>query len=340
VTLHIGDCRDTMRRLIADGVKVQTCVTSPPYWGLRAYLADDHADKRHELGLEATPELYVKKMVQVFRLMRELLVDTGTCWVNFGDSFSDKQLQGIPWKVAFALQADGWWLRSDIIWHKPNPMPESCTDRPTKSHEYIFLLSKRASYFYDAAAIAEKSVYPGDNRAERTDTRKAIDLMCLDGGSRARTGNPTGEFRNKRTVWTVATAQCRGGHFATFPPKLIEPCILAGTSQRGHCPECGKGWERDVEIESRPNGGIGKHRTVSGGVSNDARTRIDNGCWKPGCACGLDPVPGIVLDPFMGSGTVGQVCESLGRRWIGCELSAEYGKLSDQRTAQQGLVLA
>ncbi len=161
-------------------------------------------------------------------------------WID-GDWFCDhspknyksKDLIGIPWMLAFALRADGWYLRSEIIWHKPNPMPESVTDRPTKAHEQIFLLSKSASYWYDADAIAEQSVYPGDNRAARTDTRKALEAFCKDNGSRQRTGNPTGETRNRRSVWSIASSPYAAAHFATYPPELIKPCILAGCPSGG-----------------------------------------------------------------------------------------------------------
>jgi DNA modification methylase len=261
VTILHGDCRAVLPTL-AEG-SVQCCVTSPPYYGLRNYGVDG------QIGLEPTPDEYVAEMVAVFREVRRVLRDDGTLWLNIGDSYhnlrthnnggaptntvhrgtardgterfgrtnrshrlpgiKDKDLIGIPWLLAFALRADGWFLRSDIIWHKPNPMPESVRDRPTSAHEHVFLLSKRAGYFYDAGAIAEPADYPGDDRHNRTDTRKAIDAMCADGGSRARTGNPTGDTRNARNVWTIATQPYSGAHFATMPPDLAERCIKAGT---------------------------------------------------------------------------------------------------------------
>ena len=226
-----------------------------------------------QIGLEATPDAYVAELVAVFREVRRVLRNDGTVWLNLGDSYASggtggtsdksklhgglgvgptekikqgpiisrkpseclkpKDLIGIPWRVAFALQADGWYLRQDIIWSKPNPMPESVTDRCTKAHEYMFLLSKSARYYFDAEAIAEVSAYPGDNRAERTDTRKLIDPFCQDNGSRARTGSPTGDTRNKRSVWEVASQPFSEAHFATFPPALIEPCIKAGCPAGG-----------------------------------------------------------------------------------------------------------
>jgi DNA modification methylase len=338
----IGDCRDTMRKLIVDGVKVQTCVTSPPYWGLRDY------GVAGQLGLEATPLEYVDNMVETFGLVRELLADDGALWLNLGDSYAGapggyqgkhgqresrtftaridlvkrglglkpKDLCGIPWRVAFALQADGWYLRQDIIWHKPNPMPESVRDRCTKAHEYIFLLSKRERYYFDADAIAEPLAYGSVERLSQpnlTNQQGSDRVPGKTNGSmkavyrKAYTGESTKDYasggaqdagatkarivdgilsgdlvsRNKRSVWTVTTKPFSGAHFATFPPDLIEPCILAG---------------------SRPGD--------------------------------------VVLDPFMGSGTTAQVAQQLGRQWIGCELNPEYVQLQDTRTAQQGMVLA
>jgi len=257
IILH-GDCLAQLKNL--PDASVQCCVTSPPYWGLRDYGVEG------QLGLEATPDAYAQKMVAVFSEVRRVLKDDGTCWVNLGDSYAsatkgsggpsskqlsnagsfhsviqrldhglkDKDLVGIPWRVAFALQADGWYLRSDIIWHKPNPMPESVTDRPTKSHEYIFLLTKSERYYYDHEAIQEALTRP-DEGERKTPARfgGANKFVEAQKQSRLHSGN---EYlgtakgkRNKRTVWTVATQPYAEAHFATFPPKLIEPCILAGS---------------------------------------------------------------------------------------------------------------
>ena len=238
--IEFGDCRDTMRKWASDGVEVQTCVTSPPYFGLRDYGHDG------QIGLEQTPEQYIAAMVEVFRCVRDVLADDGTLWVNIGDSYArtggtdrkvsasaqvgstrntleqmsdrtsnaaalglkSKDLIGIPWMLAFALRADGWYLRQDIIWHKPNPMPESVRDRCTKAHEYIFLLSKSERYFFDNEAMREAAHQLGrSSDAERVEDGK----------------------RNRRSVWTVATRPYKGAHFATFPTALIEPCVLAGS---------------------------------------------------------------------------------------------------------------
>ena len=390
--VHVGDCRELLARMPDESVNC--VVTSPPYWGLRDYGVDG------QIGLEATPEEYVSKIVDVFREVRRVLRADGTLWLNLGDSYATgagavgehpgggvqgarwrggldradddkrgyrgeclangrgdspailrvktralrdgshcgkhtaiaakgpmtqpnrmpiaglkpKDLVGIPWRVAFALQADGWWLRKDIIWQKPNPMPESVTDRPTSAHEYVFLLSKSREYFYDAAAIRERQSAPEastpDDRARAFSRRRQTvvqphqDSVAPEDLNRKRSGNKTRSrrdgaggvyghgshqafgvpwvdndgLRNKRSVWTIATEPYGGAHFATFPRKLVEPCILAG------CP--------------------------SGGV---------------------------VLDPFGGSGTVGEVAEVLGRNWILIELSPEYAELARKRVAQRGL---
>ena len=251
-----GDSLAVLRTL--PDASVHCCITSPPYYGLRDYGMDG------QIGIEPTPDAYIARLVEVFREVRRVLRDDGTLWVNIGDSYAStptgglssapskmtggrdnqaagcarpnkitgdlkpKDLIGIPWMLAFALRADGWWLRQDIIWHKPNPMPESVRDRCTKAHEYIFILSKSARYWWDAGAVAKESAYPGDNRAERTDTRKALDPMCIDGGSRARTGNPTGLTRNRRSVWSLTTLPTPDAHFATFPIELPETCLKAG----------------------------------------------------------------------------------------------------------------
>jgi DNA modification methylase len=243
-TILTGDALEQLKT-IHDG-SVNTCVTSPPYYGLRDYGVDG------QIGLEETPEQYISKLVAVFREVRRVLWDDGTLWVNIGDSYAGsggagnqfgqlekdgfnaykqkelptqckpKDLIGIPWMLAFALRADGWYLRQDIIWAKPNPMPESVKDRCTKSHEYIFLLSKSKQYYYDADAIKELSAtdphIPGNIKVD--DSRNDADQM----------GKIWGEdgMRNKRDVWTVTTKPYTEAHFATFPQALIEPCILAG----------------------------------------------------------------------------------------------------------------
>jgi DNA modification methylase len=224
----IGDCRESLRSLEASSI--QTCVTSPPYFGLRDYGQDG------QLGLETTPDAFVAVMVEVFRDVHRVLADDGTLWLNLGDSYgSGKQLLGIPWRVAFALQADGWYLRQDIIWHKPNPMPESVRDRCTKAHEYIFLLSKSDRYFFDSDAMREPCSKDMQRRAAKGHTRGAggkIDASRQDAdtlrGEHAKVIDVS-RGRNRRSVWTVTTKPYKGAHFATFPPDLIEPCVLAGS---------------------------------------------------------------------------------------------------------------
>lgn len=256
-----GDCRDVLGSL-PDG-SINCCVTSPPYFGLRDYGVEG------QLGLEPTPDEFVSAMVEVFREVRRVLRDDGTLWLNLGDSYANagkwggstggkhasalhgnsgigrrllttglkpKDLIGIPWRVAFALQADGWYLRQDIIWHKPNPMPESVTDRCTKAHEYIFLFAKSERYYFDADAIKEPSVQDPKvfGRGGATASRGKQGYAAASGGKQNRAqrdtsgGYGTTGFRNRRSVWTVRTRPFAGAHFATFPPDLIEPCVLAG----------------------------------------------------------------------------------------------------------------
>lgn len=318
IQIICGDALTELRKL--PDSSVNCCVTSPPYFGLRDYGVDG------QIGLETTVDEYVAKMVDVFGEVRRVLRDDGTLWLNMGDSYSaggnqghsrnsetfhghsgirgidkpkktpgfaSKNLLGIPWRVAFALQADGWYLRSDIIWNKPNPMPESVTDRPTKAHEYIFLLAKSERYYYDAEAIKEPLAISsierlgqdvesqfGSTRAHAGGkTNGSMKAVCFGGnkksGGRTYSGNewiPNDIKRNKRTVWTVATKPYAEAHFATYPPDLIVPCIKAG------CPE-----------------------------------------------------GGTVLDPFTGSGTTLEVAARLGRNSIGIELNPDYIKLIEQR---------
>jgi DNA modification methylase len=330
-----------------------------------------------QLGLEATPEEYVATMVDVFREVRRVLRSDGTVWLNLGDSFvstsgalnitmnsgnlrdgrgsprsgattarraglAAKQLVGIPWRTAFALQADGWYLRSDIIWAKPNPMPESVTDRPTKAHEYVFLLSKAARYFYDADAVREANLPASIERAKGgyvgTEYRNANSVEAHHGKGfmrsapgEAATLNPAG--RNLRSVWTIATAPYPGAHFATFPPKLVEPCVKAGTSERGVCPDCGAPWARVVEREGGERYATGKSATKNGAGLATAFSGYTDGSsaptftttgWRPTCDHGGEPVPAVVLDPFAGTGTVGMVAQSLSRRAVLIDLNPDY----------------
>lgn len=312
VTLYNRECLAGLREL--PDQSVQTCVTSPPYFGLRDY------GNPEQIGLEPTPDLFVAKMVEVFREVKRVLRDDGTLWLNLGDSYSGswgnyggqnrgkgtqreitkgskahqasydglekwrppttnppglkpKDLIGIPWRVAFALQADGWYLRQDIIWHKPNPMPESVTDRCTKAHEYIFLLSKSARYFYDSESITEKASTKPMLRNKHGEGYQA-DYPLGDRFSEGERVWGT-ENRNRRSVWSIPTKPYGGAHFAVFPPELITPCILAGS-----------------------------------------------------------PVDGVVLDPFSGSGTTLQVAKDLGRKAIGFELNPDYCQLIVKRCQQ------
>jgi DNA modification methylase len=220
INIRTGNCLDILPTMEAGSVNC--CVTSPPYFGLRDYGNDE------QIGLEETPDAFVQSLVDVFREVKRVLADDGTLWLNLGDSYGDKQLIGIPWRVAFALQQDGWYLRQDIIWSKPNPMPESVTDRCTKAHEYIFLLSKKAKYFYDADAIKECCVEPVRER-EKNNGESSVETKKRGHSSMC----GTVDTRNKRSVWEVTTKPYSGAHFATFPPDLIKPCIMAGCPAGG-----------------------------------------------------------------------------------------------------------
>lgn len=284
---------------------------------------------RGELGHEPTPELYVEHVVAIFREVRRVLRPEGTLWLNLGDSYAasgkggggaytrerrawsdaperkgwrsppdglkSKDLIGIPWRVALALQADGWCLRSEVIWHKPNVMPESVTDRPTRAHEHLFLLSKRTDYYYDFYAVLEEAVGGASGNREREADHRPH-------GDRAR-GVPWAgsKKRNRRTVWSISTRPYKGAHFATFPPTLVEPCVLAGSSEMGVCSACRSPWTRVV-----------------------LRDPVRSAGWAPGCECDADPVPAMVLDPFAGSGTTGAVALQHGRNFIGIDLNPTY----------------
>jgi DNA modification methylase len=308
VTILTGCCLSMLATL--PDKSVNTCVTSPPYWGLRDYGRDG------QIGVEQTPEDYVASIVAVFREVRRTLRDDGTLWLNLGDSYANvgkwggstggkhakgvhgetgigrgkrdygeglkpKDLVGIPWRVAFALQADGWYLRQDIIWHKPNPMPESVQDRCTKAHEYIFLLSKTERYYFDHEAIKEPSLRAGDVPCGGNGyIQHSAGGHCKDGlGENAQ--KPGAATRSRRSVWTVAPQPLKEAHFATFPPALIEPCVLAGS-----------------------------------------------------------PAGGIILDPFFGAGTTGVVAERHGRNSVGIELNPEYVAIAEARLRREAGMFA
>ena len=327
------------------------------------------------LGLEPTPELYVEHIVAIFDQVRRVLRDDGTLWLNLGDCYAASGRGGDTGKsglqgstrsqdeskrmVAFALRARGWYLRSDIIWAKTNPMPESIGDRPTKSHEYVFLLAKSESYYYDAEAVRERD--GGVSAGNRTRKHRRD-----HGGSKALTnthqgfGVPwtSGGGRNRRSVWTLSTAPFPGAHFATFPPKLVEPCILAGTSEHGACAICGAPFRRVVkrgepltaqmavagaDAAGEYHGKAQKTYTGTGAQDPSAvkarilagmRERITTG-WKRTCKHTLSAIdPCVVLDPFAGSGTTGMVAAMHGRSFLGIELNPAYVAMAGERVAR------
>lgn len=284
-----------------------------------------------QLGLEETPEKHVANMVAVFRELKRVLRADGSCWVNYGDSYQDKQLVGMPWRVAFGLQADGWYLRSDIIWHKNNPMPESCTDRPTKSHEHVFLLTKAAKYFYDADGVRENALRAGciPMGSKKAGVSKEVSRI-----NDKTAHSPVGKYRNLRDVWTIATQPMKDAHFATFPVKLVQPCIKAGTSEEGCCSKCGAAWVRDAKDIGEKTWKE-KDRDVSTkgtrGLTFGRSSQVVTFGWSPSCKCEEDAQPCAVLDPFNGAGTVTVVAEELGRSALGIELNPEYADISIRR---------
>ena len=331
-----GDCVESLNKL--EDQSINTCITSPPYWGLRNY-----NDEEKQLGMEDTPEEFTENLVKVFREVKKVLRDDGTVWLNLGDSYGkNKQLTGIPWRVAFALQQDGWYLRQDIIWHKPNPMPESVTNRCTKAHEYIFLLSKKPKYYYDHEAIKEDAKYPqGPNSPQSIKKGKGEFGMDTRGGL-----SKIGALakKNKRSVWTVTTKPFKGAHFATFPKDLIEPCILAGCPEK-ICVDCNEPYERITSRKSNPlkvddstldrfgNGKAGVHRKVGGQYQKwlNENPLITIG-WEKQCDCQTNETKaGTVLDPFGGSGTTGIVAAQHNRNAVLLELNQEYIDLAKQR---------
>lgn len=316
------------------------------------------------LGLEPTPELYVQHIVQIFREVKRVLRKDGTLWLNLGDSYfasgqgfgdtkttnknyngscqrqkpewpdcglKPKDLVGIPWRCAFALQADGWYLRSDIIWSKSNSMPESVTDRPTKAHEYLFLLSKSREYFFDQEAVREVATSTDNSVRDRDNTK----LNNTPGRTRMGGLVTNGyHYRNIRSVWSIATQPFSEAHFATFPEDLVRRCVLAGTSERGVCGECGASWKRLLEVKpmtidrSERTHELG--RTRSSGTMVKPRESVTTG-WQSSCKCAAPIIPAIVLDPFSGSGTTGVMANKLGRNFIGIELNPQYVEMAERR---------
>lgn len=375
--IKTGDCIGVMKTMPDECV--DTIITSPPYWGLRDYGAEG------QIGLEETPEEYVQRLVEVFREARRILKPHGTLWLNLGDSYvgggrgsayskdgtiqksyidagvqygaptgkieglKPKDLVGIPWRVAFALQADGWWLRQDIVWAKPNCMPESVTDRCTKSHEYVFMLTKSKHYYFDHEAIKEPTKGGASTKRpakEQTfrygdDESWAVEgdrdrIMKAKGIAEARTKDYA--KRNKRSVWWVSPKPFKEAHFAVFPIELIEPMVLAGSSAKGCCADCGAPHERIVNTE-RPVTRSVKARDVPGQNKHGSfgKERFDDPIktstvgWQPTCECDADIVPSVVFDPFGGSGTTVVTALKHGRKAIISELNEDYVEIARNR---------
>lgn len=353
---------------------VQCVVTSPPYYQLRDY------NVAGQIGLEETPQEFVAKLVEVFREVRRVLRPDGTCWINIGDTYANdakwggstsgkhaeglhgtnntrarlhtgfkpKDLMMIPARVAIALQDDGWYLRSDCIWHKPTAMPESVTDRPTTAHEHVFLLAKSERYFYDAEAIREPlkaKTYTTFGTKHREQGNDALGLVKSDNWGRTVTErrpklNTAGEIAgaNKRSVWTIASQPYSEAHFATMPPKLVEPCILAGTAPKV-CEHCGACWQRVTvstgHINKREPAHVPSSNPTKADSSGWAPTRRATDQWLPRCKCANNTGSGqcIILDPFMGAGTTAMVALQYSRNYLGIELNPAYIELAMKRIA-------
>jgi DNA modification methylase len=373
----VGDAREKLRAL--PEASAHCLVTSPPYWSLRDY------GVAGQLGLEDTPEEYVTALVEVFREAARVLRPDGTAWVNLGDCYSaggrggeqkgltgtgvnesaaalesmgrskwragglpPKNLLGLPWRVAFALQADGWYLRQECIWHKTNPQPEAVEDRPTRDHEQVFLLTRREHYFYDTDAVRQAVTGNAHTRG-RGLNRKA---RSADSGARQNaswSAAVTGlvESRNLRSVWTFPTQPNPEAHFAAFPEDLPRRCTLAGTSERGCCSACGVQVVRVVAKRRTVNGepltGPARNKDRAEPSYNPGRagrghalivTYRETVEWRPGCSCGAPTVPCTVLDPFAGTSTTGVAALKLGRSYVGVELNPEYAAISRRRLAR------
>ena len=393
-----GDVFERLAQLPDESV--HCVVTSPPYWGLRAYGEDEKM-----IGLEETFEEHMDVLVRVFREVQRVLRSDGTCWLNYGDAYAGswgaqsrgnacvetsslsggqvyaapkgthtgstkrtglkpKDLMMMPARLALALQSDGWWLRSEIVWSKPNPMPESVTDRPTSAHEKVFLLTKSAKYFYNAEAVRKPvqvletrgfrpGVYGGAPPGNPRKTDKQRGHSRRHAGFNGRWDEMSKAEQeamgaNLRNVWTISTFGYPEAHFATFPPALVEPCIKAGTSEEGCCAVCGSPFEQLTERSYRNHG----NRTTNGPRSVERRDETagfnrrleavhSSLGWQPNCVCDAgDPAPAVVLDPFAGAGTVGLVAARLGRNAILIELNLEYAEMARRRIHEDAPLFA
>lgn len=386
-----GDALTELRKMASESV--HCVVTSPPYLGLRRYLPEGHPDEAAQIGLEPDPETWAARLVEVFREVRRVLHPTGTLWINCGDAYAsawpchrrstigagslpngkrearpsnlsgdlkEKDLIGLPWLLAFALRAEGWWLRSAITWCKVAPMAESCQDRPTSATEMIFLFAKSPRYFYDQSAIRtpikestrirlsqptfdSQTGGPKDtgngNRSHRQTLRNQHEKLI------AQEKWDTEQGANLRNFWLLSPESFPDAHFATFPTEIPRRAILLGASARGVCPECGEPWRLERVASVWPDSGAQydphdprgstARRCPRGGQKEWDRTipAYTTG-WHPGCSCGRDDTrPAVVLDPFSGSGTTGLVALQLGRSFVGIELSEEYCRMAERRLA-------
>jgi DNA modification methylase len=388
-TLYTGTALDVLREMPEKSVHM--AVTSPPYWGLRSYLSKDHPAKGQEIGTEKTPEEFVEKLVEVFAEVYRVLRDDGTLWVNIGDSYAGgggfsataptaatsksgkygalgalkkggiptgnglkpKDLCMIPARLAIALQSWGWYLRQELVWAKDSAMPESVRDRCTRSHEYIYMLTKLPRYFYDAEAIKEPgAMLPGENRGGSLGRGPVSEPTGkIAGFNHSGDGFVASGSRNARSVWRINPKPFGGQHFACFPPELPIRCIKAGTSEKGVCSECGAPWKRVVERTGYNGAGRADesvytgnaygqpHSAPRGPARNFGEPESRTVGWEPTCEHGAEVVPATVLDPFAGSGTTLQAARSLGRKSIGIDLDEKSVELLQERLGYQGVLL-
>lgn len=348
---------------------IHCCLTSPPYFGLRDYKV------KGQVGLEETPQQYVERLVGIFREVRRVLRDDGVLLLNIGDSYankgvgprnnerwpkqarndhipprttrqkgiSSKNRLGIPHRVIFALQDDGWVWRDEIVWEKPNPMPESVSDRTTRAHEFVFVLTKSGKYYWDAEAIKEESKLAGVSRKYGTAKKSERAIGVMPSGNEHPDADPVvvADKKNARSVWKITPSPYKGAHFACMPPALAERCILAGSSENGVCDACGAPYKRKITktrlYRERPNS-LTK-RTGEDGTGNYCRNDVagvatETVGWVPTCKCGAGVVPATILDNFVGSGTTVMVANRLGRNGVGFDLNAEYLDLARKRVAE------